>query len=72
MKIIGISFKTCNTAAMVNTKIMLLGMAFGAILGMWLGFSITSHVLHPLNFVFAFVGAIVGFLSVYYFYKFFY
>jgi len=57
---------------MVNNKNMLLGMAFGAVLGGWLGFSISGDILSPLNFIFGFFGLVLGFLVVYYFYKWFY
>lgn len=57
---------------MVNTKIMFLGMVFGGVLGFGYSFTQTDELLSPWNFVAAFITAVIGFVIVYYFYKYFY
>lgn len=72
---IGSGVKNKNMAYceyMVNTKIMGLGMVFGAMIGMWIGLSFTGELFSPWNFILGFFGAIAGFLTVYYFYRWFY
>jgi zinc transporter ZupT len=60
------------TKAMLTPKMIGLSMTFGAIMGYWLGLSITNNIVSVWNFIIAFFAGSFAFFVVYYFYKWFY